>query len=299
MICPRCNSTFVKKNGRRNRKNAGIVQMMICNTCARSFDVPINSFIDKQRPNKKGMISPGQVFRYKSDVTINLHCLTDIHVGAIEHDWKKFKQAVNKIKKDDNARWFGNGDLLELIPPGYKAINQRGQNIPPDEQYLHFIELVEPIKDKCLWLRGGNHDFIRSYTILDFDVVKTLAKELNVPYFRYPGYAQFDIQGTIWNVVSGHGKSGAKNGDLELDKMAAVYSDGHVFVLGHNHQLYAKPVDSLTINNDKEELKRRWYIRGGSFLRYADYARYSFFPLIRTGWVMMILTKKEIKCKEN
>ena len=43
--------------------------------------------------------------------------------------------------------------------------------------------------------------------------------------------------GAIWNIVSGHGKSGAKYGELELDKLSAVYTDGDVFILVHNHQL--------------------------------------------------------------
>ena len=87
--------------------------------------------------------------------------------------------------------------------------------------------------------------------------------------------------------------------DLELDKMAAVYPWGDVFFLGHNHQLYAKPMDSIVVDNNNEEtLRRRWYIRGGSFLRYADYARYSFYPLVRTGWVSIEFSDSGIKCRE-
>ena len=196
--------------------------------------------------------------------------------------------------------WIGdNGDLLELIPPHYK-INQRGQDIPPEEQYLEFSRLVAPIKDKCLFIRGGNHDYIRSFNILDFDVCKVLAKEIGVPYYRMPGYTRINVDGSSYNLVSGHGKSGGKNGDLELDKMAAVYSQGDVFFLGHNHQLYVKPMDSLIIGDDNtEEMKRRWYIRGGSFLRYADYARYSFFPIIRTGWTTIEFKEEGIHCWEN
>ena len=81
--------------------------------------------------------------------------------------------------------------------------------------------------------------------------------------------------------------------------MAAVYSQGDVFYLGHNHQLYAKPVDSLIIDNGEERLHRRWYIRGGSFLNYSDYARYSYYAIVSTGWVTMQFDKKEIKCWEN
>ena len=115
-----------------------------------------------------------------------------------------------------------------------------------------------------------------------------------------PGYTRINVEGISYNLVSGHGKSGGKNGDLELDKMAAVYSQGDVFFLGHNHQLYVKPMDSLIIGDDNtEEMKRRWYIRGGSFLRYADYARYSFFPIIRTGWTTIEFKEEGIHCWEN
>ena len=294
MVCPYCTSMYVKKDGKKFNKST-TNQKFRCNSCSKNFSVPLDSAIEGEFPSVK----PGEICTVKSKEKLRIHCLTDIHVGAVEFDLKKFKEAVRIIKRDNNARWFGNGDLLELIPPGYKAINQRGQNIPPDEQYLAFLRLVEPIKDKCLFIRGGNHDFLRSYTILDFDVCKTLAAEMNVPYFQYPGYTSVDISGTVWNIVSGHGKSGAKNGDLELDKLSSVYSDGDVFILGHNHQLYAKPVDSIRIVDGEESLRRRWYIRGGSFLRYANYARYSMYPIIRTGWVTTELTKDGIKCWEN
>jgi predicted phosphodiesterase len=294
MVCPYCTSMYVKKDGKKFNKGT-TNQKFKCNSCSKNFSVPYETSIPDEYPSVK----PGEIFTIKSKEKLRIHCLTDVHVGAVEFDLKKFKEAVRMIKRDRNARWFGNGDLLELIPPGYKAINQRGQNIPPDEQYLAFLKLVEPIKDKCLFIRGGNHDFLRSYTILDFDVCKTLAAEMNVPYFQYPGYTSVDIAGSVWNIVSGHGKSGAKNGDLELDKLSSVYSDGDVFILGHNHQLYAKPVDSIKIVDGEESLRRRWYVRGGSFLRYANYARYSMYPIIRTGWVTTELTKEGIKCWEN
>jgi transposase-like protein len=294
MVCPYCTSMYVKKDGKKFNKSK-TNQKFKCNSCSKNFSVPFETSIPDEFPSVK----PGEILTIKSKEKLRIHCLTDVHVGAVEFDLKKFKEAVRIIKRDRNARWFGNGDLLELIPPGYKAINQRGQNIPPDEQYLAFLKLVEPIKDKCLFIRGGNHDFLRSYTILDFDVCKTLAAEMNVPYFQYPGYTSVNISGSIWNIVSGHGKSGAKNGDLELDKLSSVYSDGDVFILGHNHQLYAKPVDSIRIVDGEESLRRRWYVRGGSFLRYANYARYSMYPIIRTGWVTTELSKDGIRCWEN
>jgi len=283
------------KNGVKILVTGNRTQEYKCGDCSRYFSIQIA--VDDIYELKA--VEPGEILEVDGGEGIRIHGLTDVHVGAVEHDFKKFKEAIDIIEKDDDARWFGNGDLLELIPPHYK-INQRGQDIPPEEQYLEFSRLVAPIKDKCLFIRGGNHDYIRSFNILDFDVCKVLAKEIGVPYYRMPGYTRINVGGSSYNLVSGHGKSGGKNGDLELDKMAAVYSQGDVFFLGHNHQLYVKPMDSLIIGDDNtEEMKRRWYIRGGSFLRYADYARYSFFPIIRTGWTTIEFKKEGIHCWEN
>ena len=295
MRCPRCNSMKTSKNGVKILVTGNRTQEFKCGGCGGYFSIQIA--VDDIYELKA--VEPGEILEVDGGEGIRIHGLTDVHVGAVEHDFKKFQEAVDMIEKDDNARWFGNGDLLELIPPHYK-INQRGQDIPPEEQYLEFARLVSPIKDKCLFIRGGNHDYIRSFNILDFDVCKVLAKEIGVPYYRMPGYTRINVDGSSYNLVSGHGKSGGKNGDLELDKMAAVYSQGDVFFLGHNHQLYVKPMDSLIIGDDNtEEMKRRWYIRGGSFLRYADYARYSFFPIIRTGWTTIEFKKEGIHCWEN
>ena len=282
------------KFGKKLRKS-GTRQEYKCKACSRRFSVPIETIIVKKTDD----IEPGKIFSEKFDDTVRIHGLTDIHVGAVEHDTIKFDEAIKKIEEDDNARWFANGDILELIPPNYK-INQRGQNIPPEDQYMEFIKRVEPIQNKCLFIRGGNHDYLRSFNILDFDVCKVMAKELNVPYYRLPGYAKIKVNGKEWYLASGHGKSGGKNGDLEVDKKPTVYPWGDVFFLGHNHQLYAKPMDSIVVDdNDEETLHRRWYIRGGSFLRYADYARYSFYPLVRTGWVTIEFSDSKIKCWEN
>ena len=293
MVCPHCTSMYTKKDGKRAGKDK-INQRYKCHSCKSGFSIPIDTEVKEYNL----LVEPGEIFSYKSKEVVRVHCLTDIHVGAHEFDLKKFSEAVSTISKDPNAVWFGNGDLLELIPPNYK-ISQRGQSISPDEQYLAFLQLVAPIRDKCLFIRGGNHDFLRSFNILDFDVCRTLAAEMNVPYFKYPGYSRITVKDKDWYLVSGHGKSGAKNGDLELDKLAAVYSEGDVFVLGHNHQLYAKPVDSIMVDGDEEALKRRWYVRGGSFLRYAEYARYSMYPIVRTGWITMEFTKDSVKCWEN
>ena len=304
MICPKCKSSHTKKNGKVTDGSVNALtrgktpaQQFYCKNCSSYFTCQYGS-AEKTKYANNQSVEPGEILNVNSTKTLRIHGLTDVHVGACEFDEAKFLKAVKIIEEDDDARWFGNGDLLELIPPNYK-ISQDGQDMLPDEQYLEFIRLIEPIKDKCLFIRGGNHDYIRSFNILNFDVCKVLASEMGVPYFRMPGYTKVNIKNKSYKLVSGHGKSGGKNGDAELEKMAAVYSDGDVYFLGHNHQLYVKPMHSLIINkNDEEEDKIKWYIRGGSFLKYADYARYSFYPISRTGWTVMEFSEKGINCWE-
>ena len=296
MHCPHCASGNTVKNGVRIRRQGGAKQEYLCRECKKYFCVPYDGPDRSLRVLED--IEPGQILDLKFDKTIKIHGATDVHFGANEHHNEKFEEFIEEVDGDPNARWFANGDNIELIPPNYK-ISQRGQMMEPDEQHIGFIEKIDRIADKLLFIRGGNHDMIRSVNILGFDVSKVMADMIGVPYFRLPGYSIVRICDKEWSLVTGHGKSGAKNGDTELDKKAAVFSDGDVFFLGHNHQLYAKPIDSLRLSRKEETIHRRWYCRGGSFLRYADYARYSFFPMIRTGWVTMEFSENKIKAWTN
>jgi len=298
MVCPKCTSCCIRKQGTRERASGNVVQEYKCMSCNKWFSTPIENDVEDSQSIFPDSIEPGSVLKYVTDKEFRLHCATDIHHGAAEHHWEKFEEFIEEVDSDPNSRWVMNGDNIELIPPNYK-ISQRGQDMEPDDQHITFIKRIERIADKLLFVRGGNHDMIRSVNLLGFDVSKVMADILRVPYYRMPGYCKVTVGDRDWYFVSGHGKGGGKNGDLELDKMAAVYSDGDVFFLGHNHQLYAKPVDSLKVVGEEEEIHRRWYCRGGSFLKYAEYARYSFFPIVRTGWVTLEFNNKKIKAWTN
>ena len=171
MTCPYCQSLFLTKRGKRNNK-----QKYQCKSCKKWFSSPIDEIIEINKD-----ITPGNIFKYKtSKNTLRIHCGTDIHHGANEHHYEKFDEFIETIYKDDNSVWFLNGDNIELIPPKYK-ISQRGQYMEPDDQHFTFLERVKKIQDKLLFIRGGNHDYIRSENILGFDVSKALARGLNVP----------------------------------------------------------------------------------------------------------------------
>ena len=239
------------------------------------------------------MIVPGKVQETTlNKKKINLHCLTDVHVGSKAFDRLLFLKAIDKIKKDPNAFWFGNGDMLEFIPPNYH-IPEADQAFDNNEQYEQFVKMIRPIKDKCLFIRGGNHDTLRSVRLAGIDIIRVMCDDLEIPYFPFPGYSVINYKGGVYTFASGHGKSGAKNGDLELTRLRNIFPDADMYYLGHNHQIYAKPVDSFEIMKDSEEVKRQWFVRGGSFIGYAEYARYAMFEPQTKGWVEIRLSNKE------
>lgn len=239
------------------------------------------------------MIVPGKVLEKKvKNKKVNLHCLTDIHVGSKVFDRLLLLKAIDTIKKDPNALWFGNGDLLEFIPPNYH-IPEGDQLFDNNEQYSQFVAMIRPILSKCIFLRGGNHDTMRSVKTAGIDIVRIMCDDLEVPYFPFPGYTKINYGSGIFSFASGHGKSGAKNGDAELQRLRNIYPEADMYYLGHNHQLYAKPIDSFEMLQDNEEVKRQWFVRGGSFIGYAEYARYSILEPQTKGWVEVRLSDKE------
>jgi len=241
------------------------------------------------------MIVPGKILEKTiNKPKVNIHCLTDVHVGSKAFDRALFLKAIEKIKKDPNAIWFGNGDMLEFIPPNYH-IPDNDQLFDNNEQYEQFVKMVRPIFSKCLFMRGGNHDTLRSVKLAGIDIIRVMCDDLEIPYFPFPGYTVVNYKTGRFVMASGHGKSGAKNGDMELYRLRNIFPEADMYYLGHNHQLYANPIDSFEIMKEDEEVKRQWFVRGGSFIGYAEYARYAILEPKTKGWVEIQLSDKEPK----
>ena len=154
------------------------------------------------------MIVPGKILEKTiNKPKVNIHCLTDVHVGSKVFDRMLFLKAIDMIKKDPNAVWFGNGDMLEFIPPSYH-IPEGDQAFDNNEQYEQFVTMVRPILNKCLFMRGGNHDTLRSVKLAGIDIIRVMCDDLEIPYFPFPGYTVVSYKKGRFVIASGHGKSG-------------------------------------------------------------------------------------------
>jgi DNA repair exonuclease SbcCD nuclease subunit len=201
---------------------------------------------------------------------------SDVHVGAEHHDARRFDEALAFCKQAD-AAVFLNGDLIENAIVSGKAPGEMilEQALTPTEQVQEFVSKIKPLakRGRIVGVTRGNHE-ARSRREAMLDLCELIAAHLEVPYFRVGGYVRFKHGGQVYAGAIHHGKSGAQNIWLELDKLLRIYPEADFVAAGHNHALAAREVYQLRIApTGAEEVSRRWQVRTGTYLAYADYAR--------------------------
>lgn len=238
-------------------------------------------------------VSPEKGIIVSVKPNFNLYFWSDQHFGANECNYELARNIVNLIKKDKHAYVILGGDLIEAIPRNYK-ISERGQSVTPDLQIAETSKQLKVISKKIVVLFKGNHNTQSRGESVDSDFL--IAQYLNCPYKTTPTVIQFKTtQGTI-KVAGGHGKSSAKNGDLELELLRKIYPGCNIYFLGHNHMLYAKRMGALQYTSEgNEKWDESWLVRTGNCLNYPEYARYGILPPQRSGCIKFEIRNGKIK----
>lgn len=114
---------------------------------------------------------------------VDLYPIGDWHHGSRQSFPRFIRQLVDEIRDNPEARWVSMGDLAENAIVGSKSdVYLATKN--PEEQLEDLQKLLEPIRDKCLFMIPGNHG-LRSHRQVGLDPDAVLAKLLRVPYARY------------------------------------------------------------------------------------------------------------------
>jgi len=201
---------------------------------------------------------------------------SDVHVGAEHHDERAFDEALRWCA-DQDAAIFLNGDLIENAIVSGKAPGEMilEQTSSPAAQVKEFCSKIARFakKGRIIGVTRGNHE-ARSRREAMLDLCELIAAHLEVPYLRIGGYVRLVTGNQMYMGGIQHGRSGAQNIWLELDKLVRIYPEAEFVACGHNHALAAKEVYGLRIGPDgREQVTTRWQIRTGTYLGYADYAR--------------------------
>jgi predicted phosphodiesterase len=114
--------------------------------------------------------------------SIEIHTLADWHIGDKYCNISEIKNTLNYIKDTPNAYAILNGDLMNNATK-QSVSDCYAEEMKSQEQLQTLCDLIEPIKDKVLFITQGNHE-ARTYKTDGIDLTAIMAKQLGI-YDKY------------------------------------------------------------------------------------------------------------------
>lgn len=237
--------------------------------------------------------------------SFKLYVLGDVHIGALNCAEHEFMQLVRNIKDDPDALWIGGGDMCDAVIlndikrfdvntlPNWMLVGgpDKIKSMVGDilkAQQDRFINIVDPIKDKCLGLIEGNHEF-SIFKHHNRDHMNTICERLNAENLTDCAFIRFkftrprphkkgeqaDTGGsTTANLFICHGFGGGRTAGAEPNKLQrlAMDKDADVILTGHSHTFcISAPIPMLWIPRrgalpDSPFVREKHVANWGSFL---------------------------------
>jgi len=217
---------------------------------------------------------------------IKLVPLGDIHLGHAVCDKDLFENTINYIAENDEAMWIGMGDYCDAISAKDKRYNPKeiDSSLPtPDVQYREVTKMLMPIKDKCLGLLDGNHDYTH-WTHHNHNYVDQMAHELETEYLGLDAVIRLIFPRTWlkkigknrehhkFDIFAHHGWSSGRSDGYKvksIQDMALIFSEMNLYLMGHVHLKGEAPVRvklNIAENLDIIQHTQR-YVFTGSYIK--------------------------------
>jgi predicted phosphodiesterase len=274
-------------------------------------------------------------------VAFKVYGIGDVHIGALNCAEKEIKALVKKIKDDPFAYWIGGGDYCDAVILG--DIKRFDVNTLPNwmlegnantvkerigdilyAQRKRFVKIMMPIKDKCLGLIEGNHE----YSIFKYhnrDHMGQLCQELDAQNLSDCAFMRIKFRRkskgkghpstkTVVIFIS-HGTGGGRTSGAEPNKLyrLAADKDADIILTGHTHTFCILPplaiigMPGQCILRDDEEavIKEKHAANWGSFVytyksgpsTYASRALYPVRPMYTVETVIKPFASTRVKGK--
>jgi predicted MPP superfamily phosphohydrolase len=118
-----------------------------------------------------------------------LMVLGDIHIGDPLCDLQLVKNTIKYIKETPNCYVILNGDMINnALKTSKSDIYTETMSIEDQQDLL--IELLEPIKEKILFICSGNHEY-RTHLAAGINPLRYVARELGIPKDCFSDYESY------------------------------------------------------------------------------------------------------------
>ena len=217
----------------------------------------------------------------------SLYNLSDIHLGNKACAKGRLLKDIKEIKSNKYARWFATGDLGEYISHSDKR-HDFGALDPeifdtPDKlgnigKTVHdvLMDLLSPIKDKCLGVGIGNHEWSYSVRENQESLQRALSIALGVPYLGYTAFMdtvfcrlEHDKVSIRHLLTHGSGGSATPGGKINRLVKYTYMFDADVYWVGHMHDDIHKIVPLIKADVKCKEVIHAYKVAvlSGSYFR--------------------------------
>jgi predicted phosphodiesterase len=175
---------------------------------------------------------------------LEIHTLSDWHIGDKSCKISEIKAVVEHIKNNPYAYAILNGDLLNNATKA-SVSDCYAETMTPTEQLQTLCDLIEPIKDKVLFITQGNHEH-RTYKADGIDLTALMAKQLGIydKYARVGGvlFVRFGADSQrhrrmCYTFYITHGSGGGKREGSKATGLCDLASivDTDIYIHSHTH----------------------------------------------------------------
>ena len=190
--------------------------------------------------------------------------ISDIHVGNIYHNREAFEKFISQVKTIDNLYLIIGGDSTDnATTSSASSVFEQAEH--GGDQVLTAYRLLEPIKDRILFCRSGNHGYERALKHNRLIPEQMLAELLGVPFYHGMASVFFNVNKNLYVIGTWHNSK-------KPDKMEWLHTD--ITFYEHLH----KTTYERTIVAEPNRIAKAWSliehldVQTGSFLGWGGYS---------------------------
>lgn len=190
--------------------------------------------------------------------------ISDIHVGNIYHNREAFEKFISQVKTIDNLYLIIGGDSTDnATTSSASSVFEQAEH--GGDQVLTAYRLLEPIKDRILFCRSGNHGYERALKHNRLIPEQMLAELLGVPFYHGMASIFFNVNKNLYVIGTWHNSK-------KPDKMEWLHTD--ITFYEHLH----KTTYERTMVAEPNRIAKAWSliehldVQTGSFLGWGGYS---------------------------
>lgn len=231
------------------------------------------------------------VHKFPERHDIVIYPISDVHLGAAEHNAEAWADFRKKIEQDDYAYIILAGDLINNATRS-SVSNVFEETMRPREQKKAMVEMLKPLKHKVLAAVSGNHER-RSGKDADDDATYDILCKLDIEDIYRENMAFVKLQfgedhiagdrnpTYVITVTHGAGSGVLTGGVVNKAERTGYYIDGaDALILGHSHKPFMTQPAKIRINPHRNMvyIKPFRVVSATSWLNYGGYAAQKMLP---------------------